>query len=177
MTVFKHVQSAMGVPTEVRWAWRARPRLPVVLMLALLMAATSGFPISARANGNPAGSAGVGSSSRMVSAPSSGSGRIGSLHARDSSLHRFRVRPEDIEAFRRGIRHHGERDDFGAGFFPLGWPLAEPDLATADESDGMGWVPPRFWMPVERYQPPTVEKTPSGVTIIRGPGSSHRVWP
>ncbi|HKX11483.1 MAG TPA: hypothetical protein VJN67_25000 [Stellaceae bacterium] len=76
--------------------------------------------------------------------------------------------------------HHRDRDLFVGGFFPFGfgWPISEPDLtATADDGDGIDWRRPPFWLHVDRYEPPTVEESPSGVTIIRGPGSHHGLSP
>jgi hypothetical protein len=140
-----------------------RDPIPARLLAALLIAAViGGVSISARAN-SPTGSV----NGRSL--------RVGSLHTQ-----RF-VSPHGAHGFRHF--HHRDRDDFAGGFFPFGfwpstgWPDAEPDLAAADGADGFDWRMLRYWRPVERYQPPTVEKTPSGVTIIRGPGSSHRLVP
>jgi hypothetical protein len=183
MAVLNRDQSAAGGCTEAR-------RALVTFMVGLLIAAATGsFAISARANGSPSGSMGMGSSGRMVTAPMSGPRRIGSIHSwRPASLHRSRFGRQSLDAFERARDfrrfHDHEHDDFGGGFFPFGfwpdfgWPVAQSDVAAADDTGGMGWGTPYFWpRPVERYEPPTVEKTPSGVTIIRGPGSPHRVWP
>ena len=179
MAVLNRDQSAAGGCTELRSAAPGAPRsrLLVTLLVGFVIAvASSGFAISARANGSPSG-------------PMSGPRRIGNFHTGTSaSLHRFRVGRERLDAFERAREfrrlHNRERDEFRGGFFPFGfwpsfgWPAAQSDLVTADDTGGTGWDTPFLWpRPVERYEPPTVEKTPSGVTIIRGPGSPHRVWP
>jgi len=76
--------------------------------------------------------------------------------------------------------HHRHHDLFADGFFPFGFavPVREPDLAAAaDDSEGIDWRRPPYWLHFDRYEPPTVEKSPSGVTIIRGPGSHHGFSP
>lgn len=187
MTVLNRDQSASRAVGETRGthARAARRRVPAVLLGGLLIiAAATGFAVSARASSSPSGSMGLGSPGRMATAPMSGPRRIGSGHTQAfASSRRFRLE----DAFRHAHefrRFHGhERGDFANGFFPFGfwpgfgWPVAQQDLAAADDTGGMDSGPPFFWPQVERYQPPTVEKTPSGVTIIRGPGSSHRAWP
>lgn len=192
MAVLNRDQSAASECTEFRSVAPGAPRsrLPVTLLVGIVIAvASSGFAISARANGSPSGSMGMGSSGQIVTAPMSGPRRIGSLHTGTSaSLHRFRFGRERLDAFERAREfrrlHNRERDEFRGGFFPFGfwpsfgWPAAQSDLVTANDTGGTGWDTPFLWpRPVERYEPPTVEKTPSGVTIIRGPGSPHRVWP
>jgi hypothetical protein len=159
-----------------------------VLSAVLIAAAISGSALSARANSNVTGTAGVGpSAGRTMATPMTGPRRVGTPHTHAFvSLHRFRFHRGDVEAFEhaRGSRrfHHHGHGNFADGFFPFGffpgfgWPVAEPDVALADGGDEMSWGMPLFWRPVERYEPPTVEKAPSGVTIIRGPGS-HHAWP
>jgi hypothetical protein len=107
-----------------------------------------------------------GDTGRPVSVPVSGGRHTQSV----VSLHRIHVRH----------LHHRDHDLFADGFFPfgLGWPVSDPDFAPAvDETNGTDWRPPPFWFRFDRYEPPTVEKSPSGVTIIRGPGSHHGVAP
>jgi len=160
-----------------------------MLTALLVVAAASGLAFSAHANGNPVGSVGVGASSggRMTSAPMR-SGRLRAHSATTFSLHSFGFRREDFaslegreraEMFRR-FHHHRDRDALEDAFFPfgfldgLGWPVGQPDLAlSGDADDQTAWRGPPFWIQVDRYERPTVEKTPSGVTIIRGPGSHH----
>jgi hypothetical protein len=159
------------------------------LAALLIIAGASGLAVSARDNGNPVGSLSVGASSggRMISAPMRRA-RLGAHFSTTSSLRRFGFRREDFhslegreraEMFRR-FHHHGDHDRFEDGFFPfgfldgLGWPVVPPDLAlSGDEADQSAWRGPPFWVQVDRYERPTVEKTPSGVTIVRGPGSHH----
>ena len=141
-------------------------RLCVSVLTALLVAAgTSGLASPARANGSPVGSVSVGSASgsRMISSPAPGARRLGTRHLRATvSVRHF--------------HHHHDRDAFENGFFPFGfgWSVVQPDLSpTVDETDDTEgrWAP--VWVRLERYERPTVEKAPSGVTIIRGPGSHH----
>lgn len=88
---------------------------------------------------------------------------------------------EDFDRF-RGLRrfHHRHRNESAEGFVPFGffgdwgWPIAQTDLLAGDEgSEAADERGPPFRKPLGRYEPPTVETTPSGVTIIRGPGSRH----
>jgi hypothetical protein len=100
----------------------------------------------------------------MISAPMPGARRLGTRHFRAT-----------VSSFRR-FHHHHDRDAFENGFFPFGfgWPVAQPDLApTVDESDQTEGPWPPVWVRIDSYERPTVEKAPSGVTIIRGPGSHH----
>jgi hypothetical protein len=181
--------AAADINAERRSGWDVvARRLRQSLLVALLIASTTAvFASSVLANGNWTGAMSTGSSRRMVGEPMSGGPRrVGSVHARSfASLHRFHFRRQDIEterarAFRRF--HHGDRDELAGGFFPFGffpafgWPDLQPDSAIADDGGEADWGTPLFWRPVERYEPPTVEKSPSGVIIIRGPGS-HHVWP
>jgi hypothetical protein len=100
-------------------------------------------------------------------------------------MHRSPFRHDhDHVDFAHGFRrfHHRDRDLFADGFFPFGffgWPALEPDIgvAQADPGDEPDWRSFPFWRQFDRYQPPTVEKSPSGVTIIRGPGSHHGIAP
>lgn len=141
-------------------------RLCVSVLTTLLVAAgASGLTSPARANGSPVGSVSVGSASggRMISAPMPRARSHGTRHFRATVL------------FRR-FHHHHDRDAFESGFFPFGFgsSVAQPDLApTVDQSDDTEGRWPPLWVRLDRYERPTVEKAPSGVTIIRGPGSHH----
>jgi hypothetical protein len=166
MTILKRNRSAVvaaaaGIEARARQArWAMARRLSLSLLVALLISAESHGSVSpARASNTPVGSASVHSpsGSRMISVT-----RMSARHPR--SL-----------LFRRS--HHRGHDVFADGFFPFGfftgWP-AEPDLTVApDEGVGVDWRRLPFWARLDRYEPPTVEKSPSGVTIIRGPGSHH----
>ncbi len=166
-------------------------RLSVSLMTGFLITAVvGGLALPASANNTPAGSISMSSPShgRMTSGTA-----MGSLHARSIiRLHRPRFRSDDFGArndferareFRRF--HHGDHGVFANGFFPFGffggfsWPFIEPELAAAaaDEGNQADWRSLPFWLRPDRYEPPTVEKAPSGVTIIRGPGSHHGFLP
>ncbi len=159
-------------------------RFSVLLAAGLLIAAgAGGLALPARANNSPAGSIGMSSPShgRMISGTA-----MGSPHTRSIiSLHRPRVRTDDFGA--RGFRrfHHRDHGVFANTFFPFGffggssWPFIEPELAAAaaDQGDQVDWRGLPFWLRRDRYEPPTVEKAPSGVTIIRGPGSHHGFLP
>ena len=101
----------------------------------------------------------------------------------DSRRDRFFAR-EDRDRFGEFRRfRRRDRDGFGDGFFPVGdfgdfgwpyWPHPQPDSAAAGNvSDGVDDPGPPFPNRFGRYEPPTVETTPSGVTIVRGPGSHH----
>lgn len=143
-------------------------RISASLLSGLLVILGTGWlALPARANNTSVGSVSTGSSSggRMTAVAS------GARQTRSTvSLHQM--------DFHRG--HHRDRDRLAHGFFPFGfgWPIGEPDLtATADDGDAIDWRRPPFWIQVERYEPPTVEKSPSGVTIIRGPGSHHGLSP
>jgi hypothetical protein len=176
-------------------------RLWIYLFAGLLIAAGTGeLTASASARGMNGGSVGgtnrsVGSSSsgRTISAPTQGSAsRLHGLHARSIlSTRRFGSHRDRDDIFAdddfgrsrdfRRFRHH--RDEFADTFFPFGFsgdfgsPVAQSDLSAAangteegDDGDSRG-LP--FRTRGERYERPSVEKTPSGVTIIRGPGSHH----
>jgi hypothetical protein len=137
-------------------------------------------------------SASIGSSGagRMTVAPTQAQTgrRIGNLRARSlDSTRRAVSRRDDLFADEdfdrsRDFRHfhHRHRDRFADGLFPFGFfgetgtSAAQSDLSAAgdDVGNGDGQGPP-FQTRSTRYERPTVETTPSGVTIIRGPGS-HR---
>ncbi len=201
MTVFNHAQGAeAAVAADINSPSARRSfarRLWISSLATLLIAAgVSGPSTAADARGVTGGMTGgggntvVGSSitGRMATAPTSGatSRRSSGLHARSmSSMHRFGSREGDIfvdddfDRFRDFHRrfHHHRRDFLDDGLFPFaffgGWPSAESDLsAVADDGSDDGDAP-SFRRRAERYEAPTVEKTPSGVTIIRGPGSHH----
>ncbi len=196
MTMLNRVRSATLVAVEVVAGTKTRAahsclalarRLTLSLLAGLLIAAGAiGLALPASANNAPVGSVSMGSpgSGRMISTSPTGARHTRSI----LSLHRFGARRERFEAreafarareFRRF--HHRGRDVFADAFFPfgffggLGWPFTQPDLAVVatDEGDQADWRTLPFWVRVDRYEPPTVEKAPSGVTIIRGPGSHH----
>jgi len=197
MTCLNRPRSAPVAASAVAAGTEARaPRLGgerrlcrSVLAALVIVAGASGFAFSARANGNPVGSVGLGASSggRMISTPMRGR-RLGAHSSTTFSLHRFGFRREDFaslegrersEMFRR-FHHQRDRDALEDAFFPfgfldgLGWPAGQPDLdLSGDEADQTAWRGPPFWVQLDHYERPTVEKTPSGVTIIRGPGSHH----
>jgi hypothetical protein len=173
-------------------------RLWMYLFAGLLIAAGTGeLTASASARGMNGGSVGstngsVGSG-RTISAPTHGSAsRLHGLHARSIlstrrfGSHRDRddiFADDDFRRFRdfRDFRHH--RDEFADTFFPFGFSgdfgssVAQSDLSAAangtEEGDDGDWRGLPFHTRGERYERPSVEKTPSGVTIIRGPGSHH----
>lgn len=162
----------------------ARRFLLVPLMVASIAAASNALTLPAQANNGPVGSMSVGSSM--------GGGHIASgarqFGASRSILftHRSQLHRGDFRRFKdfdraRGFRHfhHRDRDVFAGDFFPFGfwgWPWPQTDVAantdalSGEETD---WRSSLFRAWLDRYQPPTVEKSPSGVTIIRGPGSHH----
>jgi hypothetical protein len=175
-------------------------RLWIYLFAGLLIAAGTGeLTASASARGMNGGSVGgtsgsVGSSNsgRTVSAPTQGSAsRLNGLRARSMfSTRRFGFRRDRDDIFadddfgrRRDFRHRHHRDEFADTFFPFGFsgdfssPVAQSDLSAAangtEEGDDGDWRGLPFRTRGERYERPSVEKTPSGVTIIRGPGSHH----
>jgi hypothetical protein len=144
-------------------------RRPFFLLLIGLLVAVgaSALALPASASNTPVGPGAMGSSSggRMVSVTTSGR-RTQSVVA----LHRMHMRRF----------HHHDHDLFADGSFPFGfgWPASEPDFsAAADEANPGDWHRPPYWFRFDRYEPPTVEKSPSGVTIIRGPGSHHGISP
>jgi hypothetical protein len=73
------------------------------------------------------------------------------------------------------MHHHHHRGELSGWLWPwgyyddFGWGLPQyhPADTIAEESDG-GRMPL-----ARRYEPPTVEASPSGVSIMRGPGSRH----
>jgi len=87
----------------------------------------------------------------------------------------------------RGFRNRFD-GGFNNGFFPFdfsgdfgfpfgswgdfGWPFPSSQLIQPAVTDDPPAAPPVAPRP-QRYEPPTVETTPSGVTIVRGPGSRH----
>jgi len=181
MTVFNLVRSeagaveaAAGIETRAPRTRRTTLRRYGLSLLSALLVATS---IPAVASNAPVGSVSVGSlgGGRMISV-----GRMGARHTPSVvSLQRSRSGREGV-ARQFGRFHHRDRDMFADGFFPFGffpgfgWP-DQPDLAAADQGDQPDWRSLPFWARVDRYEPPTVEKAPSGVTIIRGPGSHHGI--
>lgn len=138
--------------------------LSVSLLSGLLF---GGFALPACANNTSVGSVGMGASSggRTVAV-------TGGMPQRRSIA--------SLQQMHFHHAHHRDRHRFDDGFFPFGfgWPISEPDLAgTVDDGDGIDWRRPPFWLHVDQYEPPTVEESPSGVTIIRGPGSHHGLAP
>jgi hypothetical protein len=140
----------------------------VSLLIGLLVTiGASALVLPASASNAPVGPGTVGSSSggRMASVTTSG------RHTQSVvALHRMHMR--------RFHRH--DHDLFADGFFPFGfgWPVSDPDFtAAADEANAGDWRRPPHWFRFDPYEPPTVEKSPAGVTIIRGPGSHHGISP
>lgn len=196
MTILNRARSAAVADTENRrQPYTRRALLSVWLLVGTLVGAgVGGLPAPASARGMSGGtgspSAGSSSSGRMVSAPATGPRRFSALRAHPViSVRRFGFRREDfaaLESFKHGrgfrrFRHH-DRDEFADGFFPFGFfggvggPVIPSDLsemAAFDGNDDGDWRRLPFWARFDRYERPTVEKTPSGVTIIRGPGSHH----
>lgn len=144
-------------------------RNPATVLVVSLLSGLfiGGLALPARANNASVGSTSMGSSrgGHMVGVP-------GGMRQTRS-----------IFSLNRTHLHHDRRRDrglFADGFFPFGfgWPISEPDLVTpADEGDTVDQPGPPVRFRLDRYEPPTVEKTPSGVTIIRGPGSHHGLSP
>lgn len=159
-------------------------RFWISLLTGLLIAAGAdalASPVSARGMSGGSISHGSLSAGRTTGDPTQFSG----LRARrfDSRRDRFFAR-EDRDRFAEFRRfRRRDRDGFGDGFFPFGdfgdsggpyWPYPQSDFAAAGNvSDGVDDPTPRFPSRFGRYEPPTVETTPSGVTIVRGPGSHH----
>lgn len=161
------------------------PMLRLSVLAALLIAGLSGLTLSASARGISGGSM---SNSGSVRLGSSGAGRMTAAPTPRVNL----LRPRTMDSMHRSESHghHMFADDdfdrfrdhrrrvFTDGFFPFGffgWSTAQPDLSAAadagdDNADDRG---PPFWSRFQRYERPSVEKTESGVTIIRGPGSGH----
>ena len=177
MTILNRARSAavaevVVADTRARGAgaYRATMRRIFVSLVSglLVIVGTGGLAPLARANNNSL----VGS----MSTSSSSGGRVVAVTngARPTRL---------IVSLHQMHSHHGHhrhRDLLTNGFFPFGfgWPIGEPDVtATADDSDGIDWRHPPFSLRADRYEPPTVEKSPSGVTIVRGPGSHHGLSP
>jgi len=200
MTVLNHAQNAevAAADTSSRRARQSCVRRLRMSSLATLLitAGVSGLSTAGDARGVTGGMTGGGGSTivgssitgQIATAPSSGatSRRSSGLRARSmSSVHRFGSREGDIfvdddfDRFRDFHRrfHNHRRDFLGDGFFPFGffgsWPSVEPDLSAAADDGSDDGDAQSFRQRPERYEPPTVENTPSGVTIIRGPGS-HR---
>jgi len=202
MTVLNRAQSAEAVVVaadtssrSVRQSFAHRLRISSLATL-VITAGVSGLSAAGDARGVTGGMTGGGGSTivgssmtgRMVTAPTSGatSRRSSGLHARSmSSMRRFGSREGDIfvdddfdrfHDFHRRFHHH-RRDFLDDGFFPFGffgsWPSVEPDLSAAADDGSDDGDARSFRRRPERYESPTVEMTPSGVTIIRGPGS-HR---
>jgi len=191
MTIINSARSAAVAVTENR----PQPRilLSVLLLAGALAAAGAGrlsAPASARAVGGGSVSVGSSGAGRMVSGPMMGPRRSSARRAQPmASVRRFGFRREDFSAFESFERarefrrfHHRDGDEFTGGFLPFGffaggdWPATSSDLsamAAFEGNDDGDWRGPPFWVRSERYERPTVEKTPSGVTIIRGPGSHH----
>ncbi len=148
-------------PTQTIWR-----RCGIVSVLAASLIAIVGIGLSPASARGITGGAGSSRSVSMMSHPSRTSGAhhghfVASAHF--GHLHDFRT------------RHHHPHDELSGWFWPWGFyddfgsafPQYGPADMTAEEYDGGG-------MPLaRRYERPTVETTPSGVTIIRGPGSRH----
>jgi hypothetical protein len=90
--------------------------------------------------------------------------------------------------FSRGFNNRGNQfGSFGSGGGGVGWSDCFPDGTFPCQGNGSAGYDPRYAggyagdaQPpdpppprVSRYEPPTVETTPEGVTIVRGPGSRH----
>jgi len=161
--------------------------LSLSLLLASLVLIAVGIPRTASASGAPVGSVSMGSQAGGNTAAATGMGpRViatprgqsnFSLRQFDSGRFRFTVRDNFARRF-----HHHNRHFFGQTFFPFGffdgfgWPSVQSELAQAPVGgDDVGDSSPPFQGRPARYEPPKVETTASGVTIIRGPGSHHGI--
>jgi hypothetical protein len=156
-------------------------RLVMGLLAGLVIAVGTGAPAAPAAARNTGGGfiSGGGPSSPTIAMTSHvGATRsrptasVRRSHSRDEAFFRDAVfeRSRDVRRHR-----HRHRDEFADGFFPFGfasgfdWPAAPaPDAGDEDARRG-----PLFRTRIERDERPTVEVSPSGVTIIRGPGSHH----
>jgi hypothetical protein len=196
MTVLNRGQStaeaegAAGTESGPRQRAASRWRLPhrwlsVSLLAGALIAIGAGeFPKAADARGMSGGSI-SGRSFEGHASSSFGRSRIGfgevNRHRFDSRRDRFFAR-DDFDRFHDFRRFRDRRrGEFGDGFFPFGfgdfgwgWPAGQTDLPVLGDGIGSGGDPgPPLERRLGRYEPPTTETTPSGVTIIRGPGSRH----
>lgn len=166
---------------------RVRPFLLPLAGLILFAGASALSALPASANNASTGSGGAGSSMSgggMMSSQPLGATRgrsVVSMRRSPFGNHEFGRRDDfgRTHGFRRF--HHHRRDLLAESFFPwgFGWPLLQSDFPSEpiDASDEADWRSLPFWRQFDRYQPPTVEKSPSGVTIIRGPGSHHGLSP
>jgi len=159
--------------------------LSVSLLAGLLIAIGAGeLPKPADARDMSGGSIGGGTFAGHASS-SFGRSRIGfsrlNGHRFDTRRDRFFAR-EDRDRFRDFRRFdRRRRGEFADGFFPFGfgdfgwgWPAGQTDLPVLGAGSVAGDDPgPPVERRLGRYEPPTIKTTPSGVTIIRGPGSRH----
>jgi hypothetical protein len=186
------VEATVGIEADLRARRPMRFRFLLFALAALIISAVASWLApQARAHNASGGSFGSSmsggmSGSRLASGPMMGSRQWNARHNRSVlSMRRFPFRhdgardPEDFDRA-RDFRHFHRRDR--ELFFPwgFGWPYVQSDFAgasSADSGDEIDWRTLPFWRQFDRYQPPTVEKSPSGVTIIRGPGSHHAFAP
>ncbi len=203
MTVLNRAPSAMASAAvgsralALHGRQRLTGRLLLIPLVALLtVTGVSGLTPQALAH-SAAGGGSTGFGASMGSSPSGGgnitSGAImgprrGTAGRTRSvlSMRRFPFRHEGAkgrEDFNRAHdfrRFHRRHRAFADAFFPwgFGWPYVQSDFAggpSVDSGDQVDGNDLPFWPQFDRYEPPTVEKSPSGVTIIRGPGSHHGI--
>ncbi len=149
------------LPTPTIWT---RCRIVGVVAASLIAMVAIGIsPASAR--GIAGGTAGSRSASTMPHPSPARGAHPGAFftsahfgHRHDFRNHHHR-RHDELSGW---LWPWGLYDDFGSGFREYG----PADMTATDDDRGR--------MPLtRRYEPPTVETTPSGVTILRGPGSRH----
>jgi hypothetical protein len=180
------LEGAAGTrPAQPHWSARRRILVLMTISSALAVGALASAEAHGVSGGTMSGSgmpgtgAGMGTTAQMSSvvrlrnAPSI---RLGFHSDRFAGNDGNRLSFDRLGDFGRFHHHHHHHH---GGFFPFGffagggwpgWPTAQPDMAADDEADELDWLRAR-WR--SRYERPTVEKTPSGVTVIRGPGSHH----
>jgi len=163
----------------------------LIAAVILMIAATSWLATAAGARGMGGGSHGGSHGSHSFAGARSfggahsgahffagfGSGRRFLADGRFGHFNRFsrfsdrRFRNRFDGGFNNGFFPFGFSGDFGFPFGSwgdFGWPFPSNQLIQPAVTDD----PPVAPRP-QRYEPPTVETTPSGVTIVRGPGSRH----
>lgn len=163
-----------------------QPPFLSVLIVLLLAAGTAGLALPASANNAPVGPMSIGGGPMLSGTAGVGPQWTAPRHARSVRFDAQHKRLEARAIFERRFHRHGDRL-FGRGFLPFGfyggfgWPDFEPALAATspdpDANDDTRWRGLSFSGRPDRYEPPTVEQSPSGVTIIRGPGSHHGTSP
>jgi hypothetical protein len=184
---------------SVDWARRILAGCCALTMAGIVLAAPDGLvtPAGARQMGGGGGHGGFAGSGGFVGArsglrlgaPSQGA-QLGHFRSFFFDSNRFNSFFFDSNRFNsdfrfsRGFNNRGNQfDSFGGGGGGWGWSDCFPNgtfpcQAGYDPRYAGGYAgdaqppdppPPR----VRRYEPATVETTPEGVTIVRGPGSRH----